>query len=50
MLIVFVTRIVGHGSFTSLSTLSVQMLVEHDGFDFEFIESSIFYVFGYGVW
>ncbi len=46
----FIIGIVTCGSFTSLSILSVQMLVEHNGFGFEFIESSISSMFGYGVW
>jgi hypothetical protein len=33
----FVTRIVQCESFTSLSTSSVQMLVERNGFDLEFM-------------
>jgi hypothetical protein len=50
MLIMFVTKIIGHGSFTLLSISLVQMLIEHNGFDFDSIESSIFYIFGYGIW
>jgi hypothetical protein len=38
----FVTRIVGHGSFISLFISSIQMLVECNSFDFESIESSFF--------
>jgi hypothetical protein len=26
------------------------MLIECNGFDFEYIESFIFFVFGYGIW
>ncbi len=43
----FIIGIVGHGS---LSILLVQMLIEHNGFDFESIESFNFFVFGYGIW
>jgi hypothetical protein len=50
ILIVFVTQIVGRGSFTSLCISSIQMLVEHNGFDFKSIESTIFHIFGYGIW
>jgi hypothetical protein len=28
----------------------IQMLIKHNGFDFESIESSILSVFGYGIW
>jgi hypothetical protein len=34
---VFVTRIIGHESFTSLSISLVQMLVERNGFDFNLL-------------
>jgi hypothetical protein len=44
----FVSRIIGHGSFSSLFILLIQVLV-CNGFDFESIESSIFFVSGYGV-
>jgi len=46
----FITGIIGHGSFASLSVSLIQMLIEHNGFDFESIESSIFFMFGYGIW
>jgi hypothetical protein len=48
----FVTKIVGHGSFISLSILLIQMLVKMNRFDFEFesIESIISFIFGYGIW
>jgi hypothetical protein len=46
----FVIRIVGRGSFTSLYILLIEMLIEHNGFNFEYIESSMFFVFGYGIW
>ncbi len=36
-----VTGVVRHESFISLYVLLVQMLVEHNGFDFEYIKSSI---------
>jgi len=45
----FVIRIVKHGPFISLSILLIQMLFECNGFDFEFVESSIFSIFGYGI-
>jgi hypothetical protein len=47
---VFITIIIGCESFTSLSISSIQMLDKHNGFDFESIESSISYIFGYGIW
>ncbi len=47
---VFVIDIIGHESFTSLFISSIQMLIECNGFDFESIESSISFVFGYGIW
>ncbi len=46
----FVTEIVGCGSFTPLSTLLIQMIVECNGFDFESIESSNFLIYVYGIW
>ncbi len=45
----FFIGIVGHGSFTSLSILYVQMLIERNGFDFESIELSIYFVLRYGI-
>jgi hypothetical protein len=50
ILIVFMTWIVGGGSFISLSISLVQMLVEHNGFDYKCIESSISSIFKYGIW
>jgi len=41
ILIMFVIGILGSGSSISLFILSIQMLVERNGFDFESIESSI---------
>jgi hypothetical protein len=49
-LTMFVTRIIRHGSFIALFILLVQMLVKCNGFDFEYIESSIFSIFRYGIW
>jgi hypothetical protein len=43
----FVIRIVGCGSFTSLFISLIQMLVKCNGFDFESIKSSIFSIFEY---
>ncbi len=42
ILIMFVTAIVRCGSFILVSILSIQILVEHIGFDFESIELSFF--------
>ncbi len=44
------TKHVSHESFISLFISLVQMLVKCNGFDFESIESSISFVFGYGIW
>jgi hypothetical protein len=46
----FVIGIIGCESFTSLSMSSFQMLTRcNHGFDFEYIESFISSIFGYGV-
>ncbi len=37
-------------SFTSLLMSSFQMLTRCNGFDFEYIESFIFFIFGFGIW
>jgi hypothetical protein len=46
----FVIGIIGCESFISFPILSIQMLVKCNGFDFEYIKSSIFSIFGYGIW
>ncbi len=48
----FVTRIVGPGLITSLSISLIQMLVEHNGFNFESIESSflLYLDMAFGSW
>jgi hypothetical protein len=45
-----VIGIIGCEFFTSLSMSSFQMLTRCHGFDFGYIESFIYFVFGYDIW